>query len=67
MEDFIVELPTTSETRVPDYTFPNGDRCVTKSVKFNNSMKGNSMFKTFGKHSIIYLLYAELLQSCPTV
>ena len=55
MDDFIVEQPTTSETRVPDYTFPNGDRCVTKSVKFNNSMKGNFMFKMFGKNSIISL------------
>lgn len=66
MEDFIAELPTTSETRVPDYTFPNGDRCVTKSVKFNNSMKGKFMFKMFGK-TLLYLLNAELLQSCPTV
>ena len=67
MDDFIAEQPTTSETRVPDYTFPNGDRWVTKSVKFNNSMKGNSMFKMFGKHSIICFLHAESLQSCPTV
>ena len=67
MDDFIAEQPTTSETRVPDYIFPNGDQWVTRSVKFNNSMESNSMFKTFGKHSIIYLLHAELLQSCPTV
>lgn len=40
----------TSETEflITEECFPNPDPWFTRSVKFNNSMKRNSMFKMFG-------------------